>query len=427
MAHRIGSTDRASAKARSGSSPALQCLGDEADAPLHVRPLGEAGQPEPLSGSSTLAAVRYRTELGLGVLPVVDKRPRIKGWQNGALRAEASIVKVFDRIPDEAYVGVPTGHSLAGGGYLYVLDVDLDKPGAAEAYAALPALPETVTARTPNGWHYWLRTATPLPGQFREDGLELKGAGQYVVVPPAPGRSWIRDPFEFEIAECPDFLLPPPKIQLARTSLHLRVDSATGEVALDLSNPLSALRQAKPGSRRQTLLRVAGQLAYKSRQGFISDKQARQELFKTALHIGIEASEARRIIEFCFTRNALKVRTDAQSPVGGEAETASNASCHIVSERDRAVLSTICNVYLQRIEESGFPFEQQGSDIFSLRYLASLSGLDHPEKVSRSVERLLNAQLLWRSPNAKRLKVGQRPCAKYRPTYAGMSLAGVHV
>jgi hypothetical protein len=391
---------------RPQSSSSIQSLRDEEG----------SGQPEHLAATSA-AAVRYRSELGLGVLPVVNKKPRIKGWQNGGLRADASIVKVFDRMPEEAFVGVPTGYPLAAGGFLYVLDVDLDKPGVEEALGALPELPETVTARTPNGWHYWFKTATPLPGQFREGGLELKGAGQYVVVPPAPNRSWLRDPWEFEIADCPDFLRPQP-IQRASAPLHLRVDPTTGEVALDLSDPLSELRRAKTGTRRQTLLRVAGRLAYRARQGLLNEKQTRRELLETALQVGIEESEALRLIEFCFTRNQLKV----EQLLRGEPGSASNTSCH-TTKRDLEVLSAISRVYLERIGQSGIPFEGQAADVFSLRYLMSLTGIEHPQQVSRSLDRLISARLLWRSPKPKRLKAGQRPCNQFRPTYLGMSLA----
>jgi hypothetical protein len=268
---------------------------------------------EPMSTTIAAEALRFRHELNLGVLPVdaATKKPRIKGWQNGGLRAEASVVKVFDRMPEEAFVGVPTGYPLAGGGFLYVLDVD-GRNGGLEALSALPELPETVTAKTKDGAHYWFRTATPLPGQFRDDGLELKGAGQYVVVPPAPGRTWIRDPFEFEIADCPDFLLPQPQIQLVRSGLQFRVDTVTGEIALDLSNPLAELRRAKPGSRRQTLLRVAGMLANRTRQGVLSEKQARQELLASALSVGIASEEAHRIIDYAFTHDRLTTAGERQ-------------------------------------------------------------------------------------------------------------------
>jgi hypothetical protein len=362
--------------------------------------------------------VRCNGELGLGVFPVDPelKKPWIKGWQKGGLRQEASIVKVFGRFAEEAVVvGVATGFPVAGGGYLYVLDVD-GRNGGLEALAALPELPETVTAKTKDGAHYWFRTATPQPSYTR-DGLELKGVGAQVVIPPAPGRSWIRNPFEFEIAECPAFLLPQPDELRASEQKPLRVvvDRSTGEVLVDLSNPLQALRDAKPGSRTNTLLRVAGSMANKVRRGLVSETQAREELLATSLGTGLTQEDSLRVIDWCFRNNKFKTSGEGREALR------TLCTCHTVTERHLEVLSFVCSVY----EEDDRPFEKQVARPFSARWVCGHTSLDHPMKAKRTLDDLCAAQLLWLSPSRVRYKPGQKACKKYRPTYAGLTVAGV--
>jgi hypothetical protein len=161
-----------------------------------------------VAGNAALAALEYRTELGLGIIPVTaSKKPKIRQWsRTGGLRGEIPIMKFFDADVD-AMVAVPTGSRLRDGRYLYVLDFDL-RNGGADALYALPELPLTVADKTPDGGHFWFGTSEPMPTVTRDDGLELKGIGALVIVPPAPGRVWLRDPFEWPIADCPEWLLP---------------------------------------------------------------------------------------------------------------------------------------------------------------------------------------------------------------------------
>lgn len=314
-------------------------------------------------------------------------------------------MKVFARYEDEATVGMPTGTPLRSGGYLYVLDVDT-RNGGTEALAALPDLPLTVTARTKGGWHYWFRTEIPMPTVYREDGLELKGAGAFVVVPPAPGRTWLRDPFEFEIADCPDWLLPDVGRGMAKHEpLSVRHDPDTGCVGLDLGNPLAALRAARPGTRRRALLVQGGRVAAGG-----GSTQARQELHRVAVEVGIADSEASRLLDYCF------------STAGGREGKRSNSSCHIkLSERDLAVLRLVA----PRFSRPGVPFRAMSADIFSTRYVAEQVELGHPQKAKRCLDKLVEAGLLWRSPYPKRFAEGVRACNRFRPTYAGLATAGV--
>jgi hypothetical protein len=74
------------------------------------------------------------------------------------------------------------------------------------ALADLPALPPTLCAQTPrNGRHFYFRHV--VGGRNRKlsaDGsVEWFSSGKLVVVPPAPGRTWLN---RAEIAEAPDWL-----------------------------------------------------------------------------------------------------------------------------------------------------------------------------------------------------------------------------
>jgi putative DNA primase/helicase len=92
------------------------------------------------------------------------------------------IAEWWDRWP-EALIGMPTG-SRSG---VWVLDVD-----DPEALARLPhGLPQTYTVATPHdeGLHYYfrhVRGVTTSSGSLPE-GLDVRGEGGYVIVPPSPG------------------------------------------------------------------------------------------------------------------------------------------------------------------------------------------------------------------------------------------------
>jgi hypothetical protein len=88
----------------------------------------------------------------------------------------------------------PPHHSVGGG-----------RDGFA-ALADLPTLPSTLCAQTPrNGRHFYFHHV--VGGRNRKlsaDGsVEWFSSGKLVVVPPAPGRTWLN---RAEIAEAPDWL-----------------------------------------------------------------------------------------------------------------------------------------------------------------------------------------------------------------------------
>jgi hypothetical protein len=114
------------------------------------------------------------------------------------------IVQWWTRWPD-ANVGIVTGKRSR------IIVLDADAPAAAEHL--LNELQETAHYLTPRGAHFWLQH----PGGYVANrfghmlGVDLKGDGAYVAVPPstAEGRTsweWVR-PLAQGVAPCPAWLL----------------------------------------------------------------------------------------------------------------------------------------------------------------------------------------------------------------------------
>lgn len=162
---------------------------------------------------------------GLAVFPVRSRQPLTK---HGFYSATSDI-HALSRLnwADADGIGIPTGE-VSG---VDVLDVDVrgleigartpvvrespphrdggdggeGRDGFA-ALATLPPLPSTLSASTPrNGRHFYFRHV--VGGRNRKlsaDGsVEWFSTGKLVVVPPAPGRTWLN---RAEIAEAPDWL-----------------------------------------------------------------------------------------------------------------------------------------------------------------------------------------------------------------------------
>jgi hypothetical protein len=146
--------------------------------------------------------------------PAVGKHPRVQ-W-DARMRAPATREQVqawWRRWPD-ANVGVVTG-AVSGA---VVVDVDPRNGGAAslgELCERFETLPRTAEARTGGGGrHLWFAPpAHAMPSAILAAGLELKGEGGIVVVPPSLHRSgrryaWVpgRGPNDLPLALLPSFL-----------------------------------------------------------------------------------------------------------------------------------------------------------------------------------------------------------------------------
>jgi hypothetical protein len=167
------------------------------------------------------AAIRIAAE-GHRIFPCDEsKRPRVP-WRDAATTSIATIDRWWREWPD-ALIGHPTGmrSSSSGPWCEVVIDVDV-KRGAygletlAELEQTLGLLPETCTSRTRSGGqHRWfwtraeVRNSASKIGRMTAAGVDVRGEGGFVVVPPSPGYEWIGDSWlapdgDVRLAELPD-------------------------------------------------------------------------------------------------------------------------------------------------------------------------------------------------------------------------------
>lgn len=149
-----------------------------------------------------------------GALECAGKHPATKGWQ----RSISSVLAVDSLWAD--HLG-PRGIGLACGerARVWGLDVDPRHDGAEtirELQTRHGAPPSTVVSKTGSGgWHLlfaWPEDGTIPTRASIAPGLDVRGEGGYLVLPPSPhisGRryEWIVSPHELDPAPAPDWLL----------------------------------------------------------------------------------------------------------------------------------------------------------------------------------------------------------------------------
>ena len=145
--------------------------------------------PPPPEGEGALAcALHYGQRVGWRVFPVrADKTPLVKDWPNVSTTDEAQIREWWGRWP-EAGIGLATGR----GSGVYVVDVDAGRDGAAswEQLEARHGQRLTMVSSTGGGgWHVFFRTPSVelrnTAGRLAP-GIDTRGEGGYVVLPPSP-------------------------------------------------------------------------------------------------------------------------------------------------------------------------------------------------------------------------------------------------
>jgi hypothetical protein len=152
-----------------------------------------------------VAALTYATQLGIPVFPCGrDKKPLTKNGFKDATTDQEQIVTWWEQHP-EAMIGIPTG--MASG--IDVLDIDYKPERNKDGFAALSELnfvwqnSSPVTVRTPSGGgHAWFRSE----GKIRNTtdkiakGVDTRGEGGYVIVPPSGTAGAFLPFYRFEVA-----------------------------------------------------------------------------------------------------------------------------------------------------------------------------------------------------------------------------------
>ena len=156
------------------------------------------------------AALSY-ARMGIPVFPCRDKLPLIPQWPERATCDEQQVRAWFDVRP-APQIGVVTGPRSG----LWVLDVD--GPIGRDTWedyvrrnGGMGALPDALTVQTRAGMHHWYRlpegvTIRNSAGLLGE-GLDVRGAGGYVVAPPSAGYRFADYPDEDGIPLAPEWLL----------------------------------------------------------------------------------------------------------------------------------------------------------------------------------------------------------------------------
>lgn len=160
--------------------------------------------PAPLLGAAESLIVRFAWFL----FPTIGKHPATPHGFKDATNDPGVLQKLFAARPDADGFGVDCGRS-----GLAVLDLDT-KPGLdgrdTARDAGLPWLePDTFRASTPRGGEH-VFFAGVIPSRISVlPGIDVKSAGGYVVLPPAPGRAWLAEaaPGEVGLATTPAWLV----------------------------------------------------------------------------------------------------------------------------------------------------------------------------------------------------------------------------
>lgn len=138
-------------------------------------------------------------EKGIPVFPTgEDKRPLTKNGHKDASTDFDTVESMFKAAGNRLHgIGARMGREAS----LFAIDADLYKPGEAgeSAKAFLDdleregLLPETRVHRTRSGGvHYLFKSETDWPNVNPVSGVEVKGEGGYIIVPPTPGYSVVR-------------------------------------------------------------------------------------------------------------------------------------------------------------------------------------------------------------------------------------------
>jgi len=143
--------------------------------------------------------------LGWHMFPVEGKVPVTSNGVKDATTDTTRVASWYRKHPDRG-AAVATGKPSG----LWVLDLD-----SVEHDLLSEEIPVTVTTITHQGYHLYFK----MPGiDIRNsasklaDGVDVRGTGGYVIVPPSPHPDggkyrWLRAPWEQEVAETPDCIL----------------------------------------------------------------------------------------------------------------------------------------------------------------------------------------------------------------------------
>jgi len=210
------------------------------------------------------AALSYAVS-GKPVFPcrVKDKAPLIPGGFKAASKDPEQIHSWWNKWPD-ALIGMPTGEGTG----IFVVDVDIDPARGVDGEQSLSnlvarygGLPDTKNIRTRRGGRHMYFTMEPGIGNSTGKygiGLDIRGEGGYVIVPPSPGYTVICNKAP---AKAPDWLIkllvkPTRETKQSSTLPPVNIDGTQyGKAAF--AGLIGQMRSAVDGNWNDTLNTVA--------------------------------------------------------------------------------------------------------------------------------------------------------------------------
>lgn len=237
------------------------------------------------------AAIKYAVECGWAVFPVSpeNKRPLTPHGRDDAKKDVGAIEHWWDIWPD-ASIGVATGQESE----LLVIDEDVDEDKGLDGYHEMllwerenGALPSSVRSITGRGgahvfYHYAGNDLTSRTGVI--EGVDVRGKGGYVIVPPSKHPNG--NTYEWEIS--------PDEMELAEVDDKVR-EFVTLNQRRDAVNSFNLPEVIPAGSRNETLHRFACSLQARGvpDPGILA---AVQEINKTNCIEPLPDDEIRRIV-----------------------------------------------------------------------------------------------------------------------------------
>jgi hypothetical protein len=251
----------------------------------------------------------------------IDKRPLVSNGFYSATTDDDQIRAWWRRWPN-AVIGVPMGATSG----VWAIDPDAPKNGSpdgvanwAEIVTKHGGIPRTHAHHTPNGGHHLLfkwrddRHVTNREGGLSGLGINVRGEGGYVVVPPsvmADGRAYqIAEPLDFFIfAQAPewlyDLILPkPPALastqsepsisQRAVATVRSPTVTHTTYAYAALRGEYDAVASAQHGGRNNQLNTSTFKLATLVGAGALTDHEVETAMLDAAVACGLVADDGR--------------------------------------------------------------------------------------------------------------------------------------
>jgi hypothetical protein len=251
--------------------------------------------------------------LGVNVLPIAPgtKRPALPSWKH--LQERRLFDEDWDRVDrwlcrqweeTENGLGVVTGAVSA----IVVVDVD-DEAARAKVRGIMARAdwPVTPVARTRKGLHLWFAHPGPRGNRVKVDGvgLDVRGDGGYVVVPPTihpdgGAYTWVNSPLEVwppaDLPEELDRLLWPPAKPLGHPVSPVARPRAR-YVEKAFRDEIDTVSSAFEGTRNDTLNTSVLKVSRFVRDGSLSASEVAEAFLEAARRAGLPDREADRTIE----------------------------------------------------------------------------------------------------------------------------------